>query len=91
VIPQSPIVRHLGLPSLPSLALIGLYFVPVSAFGCANRGWIALVIAVGSMVAAYACLVFVHRLRRTDLAQARWWILTGATLLLPTLLLLRLG
>jgi hypothetical protein len=91
VIAQSRIVRHVGLPSLPSLALIGLYFVPKATFGCANRGWIAVAIALGSMAAAYTCLVFVHRLRKTDIVQARWWILTGATLLLPTLLLFRLG
>ena len=35
-------VRHLILPLIAPATLICLYFTPKAAFGCANRGYMAL-------------------------------------------------
>ena len=91
MITRSPIVRHLGVPSLLSLALIALYFVPKTTFGCANRGYMALAIVAAAFAGSVYALVRGVRSRRTDVVRARWWLLTAFVLLLPAMLLLRLG
>jgi hypothetical protein len=88
---RSPIVRHLGVPSLFSVALIGLAYVPKSTFGCANRGWIAIALVAVALAGSVAALIRGARLRGTDTAASLWWLLTSFVLLLPALLLLRLG
>ena len=91
MIRNSPIVRHMGVPSLLSVAMIGLYYTPVSVFGCANRGLFATGVAMLGMAGSCVTLVPAFRLIRSDRAQARWWWINALVFLLPAILLLRLA
>jgi len=47
-------IRHLILPLIAPVAIIWLYFTPKEAFGCANRGYMALAVVFLALVAAFA-------------------------------------
>jgi hypothetical protein len=51
---RSRLIRELVLPALLPAALIGIYFTPVSTFGCENRGYMALAIVFLGLAAAVA-------------------------------------
>jgi hypothetical protein len=80
---RHPVVRHLVLPAVAPLAVIGLYFTPVLVFGCVNVG-IALVSAVGAFVA----IGMAFRLRARG-EPAGLWI--GSALILTSPLALLVG
>lgn len=81
-------IRHLILPSIAPVALIGLYFTPKTAFGCANRGYLALAVVSLAMAAAIAAaLKGVNAKRRGETGTANWWIITMLILLSPLVLL----
>ena len=84
-------VTHLGLPSLLSIAIIALYFTPKASFGCANRGYLAVGVAVLGMLGACVTMGIAVRMKNTDRGRATWWLATALVLLLPALLLLRLA
>jgi hypothetical protein len=82
------IIRHLILPLISPAALIWLYFIPKTVFGCANRGYMALGIVVLSMAAAVATTIKgVSEKKRGEKEEANWWIVTTLILLSPTVLL----
>ena len=60
---RHPVVRHLVLPSVAPLAVIGLYFTPVLIFGCVNRGLLAVAVALASAVGAFVTVGIALRLR----------------------------
>src|SRR5262245_44469659 len=83
----SVLVRHLVLPLLAPAAIVALYFTPVSVFGCANRGLMAVAVALVSTGAACATTAIGARARvRRDPASTRW-LLSTLILLLPIALL----
>jgi hypothetical protein len=88
---NSPIVRHMGVPSLLSIAMLALYYTPVSVFGCANRGRFAVGVAALGMLGSIVTLVPAYRLIRSDRVQARWWWINALVFLLPAILLIRLA
>ncbi len=82
----SPLILHVALPALAPVALFGLWFTPVVLFGCVNRGLLALAIALGSAIGAFATLGIAFRLRARGESSGRW-VLTAAILTLPLALL----
>ena len=87
---RSPVIRHLALPTLLSSAMIGLWFTPVAVFGCANRGWLAVGVAVLGMLGSASAMALALRARHTDLGRSWWWMASALGLLLPAVLLLLL-
>lgn len=83
---MKPITRHVYLPALAPLAIVGLYFTPLTVIGCATRGLIALAIALVSLVAGLVTAVVALRARGRPVAM--WWITTTLILALPALLVL---
>ena len=81
------IIFHLALPSLAPAAIIFLYFTPKSVFGCANRGWFALVVVCLAMVAAVVTgMKGIKSKMHGDKEASNWWIISTIILLLPTVL-----
>ena len=81
-------VRHLLLPALAPLAIVGLYFTPVSLIGCANRGLLALLVAGASAIAAFINVALGVRGHARGDESSVWWILSALILTLPLALLL---
>lgn len=82
------IYRHLILPSIAPAALIGLSFTPKSAFGCANRGYMALAVVFLGLVAAVATArKGAAAKRRGENEAANWWTVTTLILVSPLILL----
>jgi RsiW-degrading membrane proteinase PrsW (M82 family) len=84
----SAALRHLLLPALAPIAIVGLYFTPVSLIGCANRGLLALAVAAISTVAAFVCVAFAFRARSRSDPAGLWWAVSALVLTLPLALLL---
>ncbi|HKX04787.1 MAG TPA: hypothetical protein VJX71_19990 [Methylomirabilota bacterium] len=85
---RHPVVRHLVLPAVAPLAVIGLYFTPVLVFGCVNRGLLAVGIALVSAVGAFVAIGMAFRLRARG-EPAGLWI--GSALILTSPLALLVG
>ena len=73
-------MQHLVLPALAPTALIGLYFTPVSAIGCATRGLLALAIVLISAAGAFVAIGLGLRARRRNDPESAWWIASAAIL-----------
>lgn len=82
------VFKHVILPALPALAVVGLYFTPVSLFGCATRGLIALAVAGAALLCALVTvgIGLVKRIKADKASE--WWILSTVILIVPALLLL---
>jgi hypothetical protein len=87
----SKTARHVLLPALAPLAIVGLYFTPVSLIGCANRGLLALLLVGLSTIAAFVTVAIAVRGRTRGDPSSSWWILSAVILTLPLLLLGPLG
>ena len=85
---SSKTLRHVLLPSLAPLAIVGLYFTPVSLIGCANRGLLALLVVGLSTIAAFVTVAIAIRGRAQGDPASSWWILSTLILTLPLVLLL---
>ena len=81
-------LRHVALPALAPLAIVLLYFTPLSVISCANRGLLALVVTGISAAAAFACVAMAIRSGARGDAASSWWMLSTAILALPLALLL---
>ena len=81
-------VRHVLLPAIAPLAIVGLYFTPVSLIGCADRGLLALLVVGLSTIAAFVTVGFAMRGRARGDPASSWWILSALILTLPLVLLL---
>ena len=57
-------MRHVVLPAAAPIALVGLYFTPLSVLGCATRGWLALVVVVASVAGAFVAIGLAFRHQR---------------------------
>jgi len=83
------ITKHVLLPSIAPVSLIGLYFTPKYVFGCANRGYMALAVVCAALLFAFAAVFkAISRKKRGETEDANWWIVTTVILVSPTLLLL---
>ena len=82
------VIRHLILPSIAPVALIGLYFTPKTTFGCANRGYMAIAVAFLALGAAIATTKKgITAKRRGENEASNWWFITTLILLFPLVLL----
>jgi hypothetical protein len=82
---MSAVVWHVLVPALAPLAILGLYFTPVSLFGCVNRGLMALAVVFASLIAGIVTGVVGLRSRAKG-ESSRWWVVSTCILLVPTLL-----
>jgi len=82
------VIRHLVLPMIAPIAIVGLYFTPKDVFGCANRGLMALAVVFLVLAAgiATACKGIAAK-RRGQTEEANWWIFTSLILATPLVLL----
>lgn len=80
------VLRHVALPAAAPLALVVLYFTPLTVLGCRDRGLLALAVLAVSTVAALVCAGLAVRDRGNS--AGTWWILSAAILVLPAALLL---
>lgn len=85
--PLTLVLYHVVLPALAPLAVVGLYFTPLTAIGCRDRGLLALGVVAVSLVAALVCVAVALRARLRD-GGGSWWMLSTAILALPAALLL---
>jgi hypothetical protein len=79
------ILRHVGLPALLALAFLGIYQTPRDAFGCANRGLVALGLIALSILGAIVMMDRGVRGMRSRDGSGALWFLTAVALLLPSL------
>jgi hypothetical protein len=77
------IVRHVALPAVAPVAIVGLYFTPVLLFGCVNRGLLALAIVGISAIAACVTTGKGVRAKAQGLPSANLWLLSTLILLMP--------
>lgn len=81
-------IRHLILPLIAPAILICLYFTPKTVFGCANRGLMALTVAILALGAAIpAAMKGAAAKRRGVNDEANWWFVTTLILVSPLVLL----
>jgi hypothetical protein len=85
---MSRLTRHVLVPAIAPLAVVGLYLTPVAVFGCANRGLLALGVVVISLVAGIVTGVLGLRAKSEDVVASRWWLLSTLILAVPALLVL---
>jgi hypothetical protein len=76
------------VPSLAPLAVVGLYFTPVSLIGCTNRGLIAFGVVLLSLLAGIAAAIQALRLRSFDRHASALWALSASILAVPAVLVL---
>ena len=81
------LLGHAALPALAPLALVGLYFTPLTVVSCQARGLLALAVTLIAALAAFVCIARAFRAGRGTRA-GRWWTLTALILTLPLVLLL---
>ena len=82
------VIRHLILPSIAPVMLIGLYFTPKNVFGCANRGYMAVAVVFVALIAAIATAIKgITAKRRGENEASTWWVITTLILILPLVLL----
>ena len=81
------IVKHIIIPSIAPLALVGLYFTPKAVFGCVNRGLMALAVVLIATCAAVFTTVKGVKERRGGNKQADWWMISTLILLSSIVLL----
>ena len=83
------LTRHVLVPAVAPLAIVGLYFTPVTLMGCVNRGLVAVTIVLASLLAGIAAGVLGLRARAgNDASSSGWWMASAFILLLPALLVL---
>jgi len=80
--------RYVFLPAVAPGAIAGLYFTPVSLFGCANRGLLAIGVAALALLTAFVLTFRAVRLRRKGARDSGWLILSAVILITPALLLI---
>lgn len=80
-------IKHVVLPALAPVLIVGLYFTPLTVFGCVTRGIIAVAIALISAILAFVFIGFAFSAQRRHDPVGKWWILSSAILALPLALL----
>ena len=81
-------IRHLILPLIAPATLICLYFTPKTVFGCANRGFMALVaVSLALIAAGPSAMKGAAARRRGANDEANWWLVTTLVLVSPLVLL----
>jgi len=85
---KNRVIRHLILPSVAPISIFCLYFTPKYVFGCANRGYMALlVVFLGLVGAIFTAIKSINEKKRGQAEDANCWIVTTLILVLPLVLL----
>jgi hypothetical protein len=85
------IFYHLFIPILTSILFFINAAMPVTVLGCANRGWVAFIVALVSLLAAlYTATVALQKRWRQE-ADSTWWIISTLILSIPAVALLILA
>jgi hypothetical protein len=82
------LVKHVALPALASVAVVALYYTPLSVIGCATRGLIALGIVGAALVVAVVVALLGVRMRARDGDVSVWSLVSVGILVLPALLVI---
>lgn len=82
------VVKHILIPAIGPVAIVGLYLTPVSLIGCVNRGLLALAVVLISLVAGIVMGLVGLRARREDPQSRWWWIASMVILMVPALLVI---
>ena len=85
---MSTFTKHILVPAIAPIAIVVLYLTPVSLFGCANRGLMALAVVFISLIAGIATGVLGIRARLKGDSGSGWWIASTCVLATPALLVL---
>jgi RsiW-degrading membrane proteinase PrsW (M82 family) len=81
------LVKHVALPAVAPALIVGLYFTPLTVFGCVTRGLIAVAVALASAAFAFVAIGFAFSATRRRDPISKWWMLSAAILTLPLALL----
>jgi hypothetical protein len=81
-------LRHVIVPAVAPVSIVGLYFTPVLLFGCVNRGLMALTVVFISAVAAFVTIGIAIRAKARNDGSSSWWLLSTLILLVPIVLVL---
>ncbi len=85
------ILAHVGPPLVAAGLFFGVALTPVQVFGCRNRGLLALIVALASLLAALTCtIVATVKKGRGDKAFV-WWVLSSMLFLVPVVGLILLA
>lgn len=79
--------KHIVLPAVAPMLIVGLYFTPVTFFGCRTRGLIAVAVVLISTICAFITIGFGFSARKRNDPIGSWWILSAAIFTLPLALL----
>jgi hypothetical protein len=71
---MSAFTKHILVPAIAPIAIAALYFTPVSLFGYANRGLMALAVVLISLIAGIVTVVYGIRARAKGDPASGWWI-----------------
>lgn len=83
-----PVVKYVLLPCLGPLAIVGLYYTPVSVIGCVNRGLLALAVVFFSLIAGIVVGILGIRAKRRGEPGTHWRLVAMLILTVPALLVL---
>ena len=82
------LTRHVLVPTIAPLAIVGLYYTPVALMGCVNRSLVALAVVLASLLVGIATGLMGLRARSRNDRSSPWWMATTLILALPALLVL---
>lgn len=82
------VARFILIPLFAPLAIVGLYLMPVSVLGCANRGLVALAVVFISLIAGIVTGLRGVRAQQRNDGVWGWWFAAACILALPALLVI---
>lgn len=85
---MSAFTKHVLVPAIAPIAIVALYFTPVSMVGCVNRGLMALTVVFISLIAGIVTGVLGLKARARGDTASGWWIASTCVLAIPALLVL---
>lgn len=84
-------VAHILYPAIMPALFFLIALTPVEVLGCRNRGLLAFLVALASVMAALACVVTALKGRLRGEADSERWIISTLILTIPVVALLILA
>jgi predicted ABC-type exoprotein transport system permease subunit len=88
---KQTLLKHVIIPIVPSVIFFINAALPITVLGCANRGWVALIVALVSLLTALYTVTVALKMRWQKAPDSIWWIISTVLLMVPALALLVLG
>ncbi len=85
------IVYHLILPAIMPVLFLAVALTPVEILGCFFRGFIAMLIALASGLAALAAAIMGLKGRVQYDKNSAWWVLSTLILVIPVIAMILLA